>query len=72
MMRAPLLRPLVGGGDTGSVFTFVFIVVLGIAVGGADPQLRIADLDADPGEDDDAMLCGIQELPCQRDIPRTG
>jgi hypothetical protein len=65
--RAPLLRPLVDGGDVGSVFT----VVLGIAARGADPQLRVVDLDADPDEDDDAMRRGILELPCRRDTEGT-
>jgi hypothetical protein len=43
MMRAPLLRHLVSGGDAGSFFT----VVLGVD---ADPDERDADLDADPDE----------------------
>jgi hypothetical protein len=77
MMRALLLCPLVGGGDAGSVF----MVILGVAAGGVDPQLHVADLDAVPDEDDDAMRRGSQELPCQRDregtaagssIPMTG
>jgi hypothetical protein len=40
MMRAPLLRPLVGGGDAGSFFTVVLDV-------DADPDERDANLDAD-------------------------
>jgi hypothetical protein len=77
MMRAPLLHPLVDGGDAGSFFT----VVLGVD---ADPDERDADLDADPldanPDERDAIRHGIHELPCRRDtegttgggIPRTG
>jgi hypothetical protein len=73
MKRAPLLRPLVGGGDAGSFFT----VILGVD---ADPDERDADLDADPDDDEDAIRRGIHELPCRRDtegtagggIPKTG
>jgi hypothetical protein len=77
MTRAPLLHPLVGGGDVGSFFT----VVLGVD---ADPDERDADLDADPldanPDEWDAICRGIHELPCQRDmegttgggIPKTG
>jgi hypothetical protein len=71
MMRAPLLRPLVGGADGGSFFT-----VLGV---NADPDERDTDLNADPDERD-AIRRGIHELPWRRDregtcgggIPRTG
>jgi hypothetical protein len=67
MTRAPLLRRLVDGGDAGSFFT-----VLGVAVGGADPQKRDADLDADPeDDDDDAIRRGIHELPCRREMEGT-
>jgi hypothetical protein len=77
MMRASLLRPLVGGVDTGSFFT----VVLGVD---ADPDERDADLDADPldanPDERDAIHRGIHEIPCRRDtegtagggIPRMG
>jgi hypothetical protein len=77
MTRAPLLCPLVGGGDAGSFFT----VVLGVD---ADPDERDADLDADPLDTDpeewDAIRRGIHELSCRRDtegttggfIPRMG
>jgi hypothetical protein len=72
MTRAPLLRPLVGGGDA----DFFFTVILGID---ADPDERDADLDTDPDERD-AIHCGIHKLSCRRDtegtagggIPRTG
>jgi hypothetical protein len=70
MMRAPLLRPLVGGADGGSFFTAL----------GVDADERDADLDADPDDTDpdDAIRRGIHELPrrCDREggsgIPRTG
>jgi hypothetical protein len=45
MMRAPPLRPLVGGVDADSFFT----VVLGVDT---DPDERDADLDADPDDAD--------------------
>jgi hypothetical protein len=68
MMRGPLLRPLVGGGDAGSFFT----VILGVD---ADPDERDADLDAnlldtDPDEWD-AIRRGIHELSCRRDTEGT-
>jgi hypothetical protein len=74
--RAPLLRPLVSGGDAGSFFT----VILGIAAGGADPPERDVGLDADLDDDEDAIHRGIHELPCRHDtegtadggIPRMG
>jgi hypothetical protein len=66
MMRAPPLRPLVGGADAGSFFTVLSV--------DADPDERDADLDADPDRH------GIHELPWRRDregtcdgsIPRMG
>jgi hypothetical protein len=63
MMRAPLLRPLVSGGDADS-----FTVVLGVD---ADPDERDADLDADPDNVEDAIRRGIHELPCRRDMEGT-
>jgi hypothetical protein len=42
MTRAPLLRPLVGGGEAGS-----FLTTVGVAGGGADPPDLDADLDPD-------------------------
>jgi hypothetical protein len=61
MTRVPLLRPLVGGVDSGSCFT-----VLGV-----DADERNADLDADPDDSNpdewDAIRRGIHELPRQRD-----
>jgi hypothetical protein len=60
MMRAPLLCPLVGGGDAGSSLT-----TLGVAGGGADPP----DLDADPDDEDDgAILRGVHDFPCRRNM----
>jgi hypothetical protein len=40
--------------------------LLGVA-GGADPHDLVADLDAEPDDEDDAMRRGIQDLPRRRD-----
>jgi hypothetical protein len=81
MTRAPLLRPLVGGGDVGSFLTKVGVdghAVSLMKVEGADPPDLDADLDPDE-EEYGVILLGVQELPCRRHtvaacggIPRGG
>jgi hypothetical protein len=69
MTRATVMRPRVGGGDTGSVFT-ARRPLLNVA-GGADPHDRMADLDAEPDEEDNAIRRGIHELLCRCDTKDT-
>jgi hypothetical protein len=64
MTRAPLMRPLVSGGDAGS-----FLTALGVAGGGADPPDLDVGLDADlEDEDNGAIRRGVHELPCHRGV----
>ncbi|KAK1643707.1 hypothetical protein QYE76_061512 [Lolium multiflorum] len=70
MTMAPALRPRLFGGDAGSAFTGGR-PLLGVA-GGADPNDLVVDRDAEPDdEDEEAMRCGIQELPCRHDTEGT-